>query len=433
MRILPISRVSMTARVHVPRLAETVSARLKSAHAPRQQIDPGADAHFLALAHHLERLVEQRLARHLAVDHFDVPIRQRKASPRGILHDRYPMSQRELEHDAAWLSVALLWVRAPRREYEIESFQKAARSDANQHARRTEIALLVLRGQIVRTRRAHLQTEQQHLLHQRELGRHAVLVDVAEIPRVVRDLRRERVRRPVRRALCPALAGATGLTAAADDVLAMGASADVLTAAEVSPPPCRRRESPPVDVAMPAPSRESASCDASADCRALDASRSDESGVEGSTGARDARWSADVRVECRGRKERARAGAIVRSERSRGASDGRRTRKRCGPRRRVAASKRDSESRPAAAAPWLEDDWRRSRGVARAVSRHRAFGRLLEGRSAACRSALRRLICDALERCASLNSRTCQATVRRFGRACSPVWAAQRSIAWSLS
>ena len=78
-----------------------VSPLATIANAPRQQIDPGADAHLLALAHHLERLVQQRLARHLAVDDLDVPIRQRESSSRGISHDRYPMSQRELEHDAA--------------------------------------------------------------------------------------------------------------------------------------------------------------------------------------------------------------------------------------------------------------------------------------------------------------------------------------------
>jgi hypothetical protein len=81
------------------------------------QVDPGADRHSLADLHHLERFVEQNLARQPVVNDLDeatrtnerlhagsgrssAPVGQRKSSPIGIPDDGYPMPQGELEQYA---------------------------------------------------------------------------------------------------------------------------------------------------------------------------------------------------------------------------------------------------------------------------------------------------------------------------------------------
>lgn len=69
------------------------------------EVDPGADAHLLALLHHLESLVEEDFAGEGVVYDFDVAVSEREAPPRGIfLHGDAP-AEGQFDDDAAAESV----------------------------------------------------------------------------------------------------------------------------------------------------------------------------------------------------------------------------------------------------------------------------------------------------------------------------------------
>ena len=75
--------------------------RLHTAH----EVDPGADAHLLALLHHLEGLIEKNLTRQRLIDHFDIPIGEGESPSRGILVHGDPTAECQLEHNASSESV----------------------------------------------------------------------------------------------------------------------------------------------------------------------------------------------------------------------------------------------------------------------------------------------------------------------------------------
>ena len=64
------------------------------------QVDPGADAHLLALLHHLQGLVEQNFAGKGVVYDFDIAVRRGEAPPGRVLFHADAATKGQLEDNA---------------------------------------------------------------------------------------------------------------------------------------------------------------------------------------------------------------------------------------------------------------------------------------------------------------------------------------------